>query len=133
MSISNSSILVDGTVAISAGTATTLKTKGTELNLHNVYVDDGSALIDLTTMKFTVNDPVVQSSAPGGYTQARRKVRVFVPRTLANGNRTVDTFDIQMSTDPETTDAERLSMRVLACNLLFDSEFTEFWDEGSSA
>lgn len=133
MTIASSAVLVDGTVAITAGTSTVFETKGIVGNTHNVFLDDGSDLIDLETAKFTVQDHKPQASAPGGYTQARRKIRVNFPRTLANGNRTVDTFDIVMSTDPETTDAERLTMRVLACSFLHESDFLKFWDDGSTA
>lgn len=133
MTIASSTVLVDGTVAITAGTSTVLETSEVIGGSHNVFLDDGSDLIDLTTATFTVTKHKPQASAPGGYTQARRKVKVRIPRTLANGNRTVDTFDIAMSTDPETTDAERLTMRVLACGILTDSDFLKFWDDGSAA
>jgi len=133
MTIASSTVLVDGTVAITAGTSTTFKTKVADGQNHSVYLDDGSALIDLTTAKFTVSDHQASTSAPGGYTQARRKCRIYIPRTLVNGDRTVETIYIEQATAPETSEADKLSMRVLACGILTDSDFQEFWDDGSAA
>jgi hypothetical protein len=52
---------------------------------------------------------------------------------LDNGNRTVNTFTLSLSVDPETTDAEIESMLVLAAQLLHDSDFSDFWKKQSLA
>lgn len=131
MSIRSSSILVDGTVAITAGTATASISKGNDLNIHTVVLDDSSEFIDQTTMVFTAKDPKVSASAPNGYTQQRNTVKINVPLALDNLQRTVNTVTVIVACDPETTDAEKASMRVLATNVLNDSDFTAFWDDGS--
>jgi len=131
MSIRSSSVLIDGTVAITAGTATSLITKGNDLVSHQAILDDSSEFIDQTTLNFSSKDPKVSSGAPNGYTQQRCVCKINIPRTLANGNHTVDTFTLSQSTDPETSAADKASARVLAMNVLNDTDFTSFWDEGS--
>lgn len=131
MSIRSSSILVDGTVAITAGTATGAISKGNDLNVHTVVLDDSSEFIDQTVVSFTAKDPKASATAPNGYTQQRQTVKINVPLALDNGNRTVNTVTLTIAVDPETTDAERLSLRVLATNVLNDADFTAFWDDGS--
>lgn len=131
MSIKTAAILVDGTVAITAGTSTTFIGKESP-NGTRVVLDDASAFIDQTTIDFQVKEPKISSSAPNGYTQARNTVRVKEPKLLDNGAYTVNTGGAEFSFDPETSDADKLSMRVLVCNLIMDGDFTAFWDDQSN-
>lgn len=127
MSITNASILVDGTVAITAGTATTVLSKGGTLNQLKTYLDGASSYLAQTVMNWTVSDPVVNSGQPNGYTQKRSICKIIEPLALDNGNTTHNTLEIKLSVDPETTDAEIDSMIVMGVNALADSEFVEFW------
>lgn len=131
MSISTSSVLVGGTVATTGGTATTMIEKGNTLDNQKVILDDSAEFINATLIDFSVRDPKVNSGAPNGYTQARSSVKLSVPLALDNGNRTVNTVTIQLSVDPETTDAEVDAIRVLAAQLIHDSDFDEFWQKQS--
>jgi len=131
MSISTASILVDGTVATTGGTATTMIDKGSSLDSKKVILDDSSEFINATTIDFSIKDPKVNSGSPNGYTQARSSVKLSVPLGLDNSNRTVNTMTLSLSVDPETTDAEIGSMLVLGAQLLHDSDFTEFWTKQS--
>lgn len=133
MSIQSSSILYDGTVSATGGTATTLKSKGGTNNELTVFLDDGSDFFDQKTVQFTVREPKVSASAPNGYTQARNKVRVMVPLALDNGNVTINTMEIHLNCDPETTDAEISTMLSLGGQLCTDSDFLEFWQKRSLA
>lgn len=133
MSIASSSILVDGTVATTGGTATGVLTKGGTLNETKVILDDSSEFIAQTSVSFVVKDPKVSASSPNGYTQARSSVKVSVPLALDNGNQTVNTINIILSVDPETTDAEIASLLVLSAQLLADSDFSDFWKKQSLA
>jgi hypothetical protein len=133
MSIESSAVLVDGTVATTGGTNTSVITKGQSLDSHKVILDDGAEFIDTSTIDFSIKDPKVNSGSPNGYTQARSSVKLSVPLALDNGNRTVNTFTLSLSVDPETTDAEIESMLVLAAQLLHDSDFSDFWKKQSLA
>jgi len=131
MGIQNSSINIDGTVSATGGTATGMITKGSTLNQLLVIIDDSSEFIDETKAEFTVKSPAIQTSAPNGYTQARSKVRVFVPLALDNGNQTLNTLTIEVACDHETTAAEIESMLVLGAQLLADSDYSDFWKKQS--
>jgi hypothetical protein len=130
MSIRSSSILVDGTVAITAGTATSLISKGNDLVSHSAILDDSSEFIAQTGLSFTSKAPRVSTGAPNGYTQQRNALKINVPRTLANGNFTVDTWYVIQATDPETTAAQKASGRIILTTCLNDADYTAFWDEG---
>ncbi len=133
MSLNAGTILVDGTPSVTGGTSTAFASKGATLNKHNLFLDDGAILLDQVELQVTTKEAKVQASAPNGYTQARVIAKLLYPLNLDNGARTVNTITLEMATDVETTDAEKLSMRVAACQLLFDSDFTELWDNLSVA
>lgn len=126
MSITSSSVLVDGTVATTGGTATGVIVKDTN-NPFVCVLNDASEFIDQTLIKFSTKEPYVDSSAPNGYTQKRSEVYVSVPLALDNGNYTKNTLRITLSVDHETTDAEVQSMLVLGAQLLHDTDFSDFW------
>lgn len=133
MSLNSSSILVDGTVATTGGTATSLVSKGNTLSQHNLILDDGSDLLAQTEFEATIKSPKKSATAPNGYTQARNTVLIKVPLALDNGLVTFNTVKVEIACDVETTDAEKLSMRVLAAQMLHDSDYVSFWDDQSVA
>ena len=85
-------------------------------------------LLGRTLYELTAKDPVANTSAPGGYTQARKVALIKQPYTLANGNRTVNTVRIEVSLDPEVTAAESLALRIQASELLGRDSYKAFWD-----
>jgi len=131
MGIQSSSVNIDGTVSATGGTATGVITKGNTLDQLNVILDDSSEFISETKLEFKVKSPVVQTSAPNGYTQARSSIKIFVPLALDNGNTTINTFELKLACDHETTAAEIESMLVLAAQLAADSDFSDFWKKQS--
>jgi len=133
MSIVTSSILYDGTVSASGGTATGVIPKGDTNNARTVILDDSSEFIDQTRIEFSIQEPKVQTSAPNGYTQGRSFVKVKSPLALDNGNMTMNVGEIRISADHEWTAAERLTQRSLLAQLLIDPDFADFWDKQSLA
>lgn len=131
MALNQSSVLVDGTVATTGGTATSFASRGNTLTQHDLFLDDASNIIDQTTLEASVKLPKVSVSAPNGYTQSRNTMYLRIPLALDNGNSTVNTVRIEIATDVETTAAEKLSLRVLTAQLLHDSDFLQFWDDSS--
>jgi hypothetical protein len=127
MTIQSSSINVDGTVATTGGTATSLKKLGSSLERFNSYLDDGSEFLTRTEIDFTIKEPKVSVGAPNGYTQQRSNVKILVPLVLDNGNLTVNTLTISLAVDHEMTDAEIESMLVLGAQILHDSDYSDFW------
>lgn len=128
MSIKNASVLLDGTVATTGGTATPVTVRSSNGPVK-AFLDDGSEFAVRKDLEFSVKEPKPSESAPNGYTQAREVFILKVPLLLDNGKITVNTLKIEMATDVETTDAERLTMRSLGAQALSDSDFTGFWDD----
>lgn len=132
MSILNASVLVDGTVATTGGTATSMISKDTDGG-HNVILDEGVEFNAQTKLSFSSKDPKVSASAPNGYTQHRTTVKILEPLLLDNGNYTMNSVTVTFGVDHETTDAEILSLRVLAAQIIHDPDFDNFWNVGSVA
>ena len=131
MSISTLSILVDGTITASAGTATSVISKGISGNVHPVILDDSSAFDAQTTYVFTAKEPKVSVSAPNGYTQKRSSVKILKPLALDNGNRTVNTGFVEISVDPETTAAELTTLKVELAQCIMDTDLDDFFEKQS--
>jgi hypothetical protein len=129
MSIKTASVLVDGTVAVTAGTATTMIAKSSTDKNTVVILDDSSEYLNQTEMVFKTTEPRVNTGAPNGYTQARGTVKIKAPLVLDNGGRTVNSVSVEIATDIETTDAERTSLRKLAVQAIMDADFDAFWNQ----
>lgn len=130
MTIGNSTIVPDATSygGTSGGTGVAISLlKSAGLTKVTAKYDDDTDFLTRTLMEFSVKDPVVQSTAPGGYTQARETVFVKKPMTLANGNRTVNTINITISRDPEMTEADLLAFRLEATQLIGLSSLDDFY------
>jgi flagellar hook-associated protein FlgK len=78
---------------------------------------------------FKVKDPKVNTTAPNGYTQGRAEALIRRPMVLDNGNSTFNSVWAGLSCDVETTAAEKLSLRLLAAQLLTQSAFADFYDD----
>lgn len=132
MTIQTASILKDGTVATTGGTAKAFSSLGNALGQHDVYFD-GSDYLTRLQATFSAKTPKVSASAPSGYTQSRQTVVLKVPKALASGATTINTIKIEFAVDVETTDAEKSTMLVYGAQLLHDSDFAEFWKAGSTS
>jgi len=132
MPISNLSVLLDGTIAVTAGTSTNVKSLGGDIDVNECYLDDGVSYLDTTRIKFAVKRPKPNASAPNGFTQKRNTVKVTVPRTLANGNTTLDTLSIVIGTDVETSDTDVLSLVNLGAQLMSNADVLAYFTEQST-
>lgn len=132
MSLTSASVLKDGTVATTGGTATALNSLGNTLNQHKLYMD-GTDHLSRTEVLAVVKEPKVNAGAPNGYTQARSTITLKVPLALDNGNLTYNTLQISLACDVETTQAEKQTLMVYGAQVLADSDFTEFWEDQSVA
>jgi hypothetical protein len=133
MALSGAAILVDGTITPSGGTSTNWATLGNSPNLHQLFLDDSAEFVLQTKILAQANEGRVQTSAPNGYTQHRSSFKLSVPIIPTDRNRTVNTIQLIQATDVYTTDAQNLSMRVLAAQLLIASAYEEFWVNRSMA
>jgi hypothetical protein len=131
MSITSASILVDGTVATTGGTATTFIEKGQTLNQWEGILNNAAEFLLQQGLTFTIKDPKVNAGSPNGYTQKRSSIVLRVPLALDNSGYTVNTLKIELACDHETTAAEIESMLVTGAQLLHDSDFSNFWKKQS--
>ncbi len=127
MTIATSDVAIGTVISVTGGTATSMISKGDSLEKHNLVLDDGSAFSDQKALSFSVKEPKVSANAPGGYTQARNFVLITIPMTLANGNVTKNTVRLEMSVDSETTTAQKDALREIAAQVMFDTDFDQFW------
>jgi len=131
MSLNNASVQQGATETFSGGTALTFATLGPRENGNVLYAQDDS---DIRTRREIVCKTVQATTnpdKPNGYTQSRSALTLKVPLSLDNGSVTVNTVRIEVSTDVETTELEKLALRQLALQVLSDSDFTEFWNNQS--
>jgi hypothetical protein len=129
MSISNMSVLVGGTITASAGTATSVISKGIQGQNHPVILDDASNFDAQTTIVFTAKEPKISDNAPNGYTQKRSSFKILSPLALDNLKKTVNTASFSISVDPETTAAELEALKVLAAQCIMDTDFSDFYEK----
>lgn len=93
-----------------------------------VTADTDSRTRRLATFSFNPARP--QAGTPNDYTQDRHEVLLKVPRLLANGKITVDTYRLVRGCDVETSAANRKDMRYIAAQILSDPDYDAFWDSG---
>ncbi len=129
MSITNMAVNVGGTSSVTGGTSTSYLAKGTTLDRRTLILDDNSDYVDQTKVEFSIKDPKVSAGAPNGYTQARSNVYVQVPLALDNGNRTINSLRIELSVDPETSDAEISAMLEEGAQILYQTALRDFWQK----
>lgn len=118
-------------------------TGGTDLTLSQVGGSSPTTLScalgtgDYKTLRmidFKIVLPRVNASSPSGWTQRRSEIVCKVPRELADGSITFDTFRMALACDVNTTDAEALTMRKVATELVSrEAVFADFWDNQSLA
>jgi len=128
MSLNNAALLENATMnPASGGTALTFSSLGNNLGSNTLIVAADTTLNLRRSINATVSSPKASSGAPGGYTQARQTLRFNVPRTLANGNVSVDTIELKLSTDVETSVADKQEMLNIIGQACVDADFTEFF------
>lgn len=119
-------------VAPTGGTSESFTSIGDSLNQHDVVYGTGSVL-DRKSVTFKTVHASVQGGAPNGYSQQRSTFKLKHPLVLANEERTVNTVKVELACDIETTDAQKLNLRLTAAQLLADTALTEFYNSQSAA
>lgn len=128
MALRNASIPLGATLTPTGGTATTLSSLGQTLSELKTYLASaGVTQLTRTAVDFSTKQPKASITAPGGFTQGRSSFKMTRPKVLANTKRTLNGISVEISTDPETSAAENLDLRITACLLLLDSELDAFW------
>lgn len=135
MGIQTATLLEGATVSATGGTVRTLAPISASSGQATMFVDSDTSLVSRRTIVATVKQPkrVAGANSEGvQFTQARSRIVVRYPKVLANGYVTINSVTIEVSTDVETTAAERHELRNVGAQLLFDADFTSFWDNLST-
>lgn len=132
MSIQTASILVDGTIGVTGGTATPVDWLSGDQNQANVAIG-GTSLLDRILGVITRKSPKPSATSPDGYTQARRRFLLKFPKTTASGKLTYSTWVVESARSVETTAAEFTTQKGIVCQIISDTDFDQYWDDGSLA
>jgi hypothetical protein len=112
------------------GTDETLSEMGT-------VIPGGLQLTDNAVTDFYVRPVVTVKAKPatrladGTYSRMKNTVTFTLPKVLASGKQELNNMRIEFNVHPETTVAEKLDLRSRVAQLLFDTDFTQFWDAGT--
>lgn len=94
------------TVAASGGTDVTLVSLGIQGNKNPLIFSTDTNLATRRLVEFSVKPTAVNTSSPGGMTLARNSINFKSPKTLASGEKAINTAKVEISYHPETTQAE---------------------------
>ena len=128
----------DGATAISptGGTAISLVAMGIQNGIASTFVSQDTSMLTRRTVDFSSKDPRANAASPGGMTQARRKVVLYVPRVVTVGSSSITTQEkvtLEVAFDISATGAQINNLRYLAAQLLADPELDNFYQAGSLA
>jgi len=129
MSLNNAALISGATMNAASGGAplTFSSLGGTSLGQNTLIVPADTTLSLRRSMNVNASAAKANANSPGGYTQARQTLRFNVPRTLSNGNVSVDTVEIKLSTDVQTSIADKQEMLNIIAQTCIDADFTEFF------
>lgn len=102
-------------------------------------VPGGIHLADAAQADFRVRDNIaLKSKVPtllgdGTYSKAKRSVTIVMPRLLASGKTVFNLARLEVEVHPEMTAALELDLRMIASQVLADTDFSSYWTAGSLA
>lgn len=128
MSIKNAQITLGATgITVNGGAAVTLGVLSTSESSMKAYLAvNGVTPLTRTELTFTGKSPKKNVTSIGGYTQGRSAVFITRPLTKADASITRNSAKVELNFDVETSDAERLAMKLLVCQSIMDSDFDAF-------
>lgn len=121
-------------VVPSDGTATTLSSLGMkDGRTLQTFLASDTDILTRRYIEFTAKPAIVSVQAPNGFTQRRSQATLFFPKILANGKRTINSITILYSCDVEIGTTEKQNQILLGSQILGDTDFTSFWQDGANA
>lgn len=102
-------------------------------------VPNGIHIADAAQADFRIRDNMsLKSKVPtlqgdGSYSKGKRSVTIVMPRLLASGMTVFNLVRLEVEVHPEMTAALELDLRMVAAQVLSDSDFSSFWTAGSLA
>jgi len=132
MSLVNAGVVTaPSSIAATGGSALAFAAGQSSATTMHLYVSADTDLRTRRTIDVVIKPPKIQPTAPNGYTQARATATYKKPKLLANGKITVNSVQVSMSYDVETTQAEIQELMDVGAQMIFDADFTALWKNQS--
>lgn len=133
MPIKGASLLLDGTITPSAGTAKSFTEVGETIK-NGVKVSDLSVADARLRPTITcINRPASLNGLGVYISKDKRTIKLVWPKLLADGTIKFNIRDIRIEDHPETTETEKRQMNSYAAQLFVDADFQQFILNGSIA
>lgn len=133
MPIKGASIANGPTISITSGTAVTLTDDG-QLVSGGTHVIDAS-VTDFRirpNLTFKTKQPSLQTDGVS-WSKGRKSVTITHPKVLANLKQEFPSMKIELLDHPEMTVAEVTKLKEWAVQVIWDTDFSNFWSTGSQA
>lgn len=133
MPISNATLLLGGVCAASGGTSKIFTDVGETIKngkkVSDLTVTDSRVRPTLTC----INRPATLNSLGKYISKDKRTAKLVWPKLLADGSLVFNVRELRVEDHPETTDAEKANMDSYIAQISFDSDFSAFIRNGSTA
>lgn len=130
MPIKGAVIKKTGTLSVTGGTDITYS-EDTPVNGATAVVNAaGTDFRTRETMTFRARRPSYDAKAKV-YSKDKKSVVIQFPKILANGETVLNLVRIEREVHPESTAAEAAELNIQAAQVLFDTDYTNFWSAGA--
>lgn len=133
MPISNATLILGGVCAASGGTSKIFTDVGETIKngkkVSDLTVTDSRVRPTLTC----INRPATLNSLGKYVSKDKRTAKLVWPKLLADGSLVFNVRELRIEDHPETTDAEKANMDSYIAQISFDSDFSAFIRNGSTA
>lgn len=132
MPINGATISDGATCSVSGGTAKTYTPNGARVS-NGTQVADASVTDLRIQPTITVKNNPARILPDNTWSNAKREAVITRPKLIASGLTKFPNIRISATLHPEMTQAEINELRYQAAQLLFDTDFANFWLAGSTA
>lgn len=133
MPISNATLSLGGTCSVTGGTSKTFTDVGETIKngkkVSDLTVTDARVRPTITC----VNRPAALNSLGKYISKDKRTAKLVWPKLLADGSLAFNVREVRVEDHPETTDAEKANMDSYIAQIMFDTDFSGFVRNGSTA
>lgn len=126
----SATILAGGTPSVTGGTSQTFTLDSTKVN-NGVHMQDATVADYRVRPALTAVAKLPTLQSDGSYTKQKCSAVLIRPKILASGKTVFNLVRIEVEVHPELSAADHLALRNDAAQLLFDSDFSNFWNVGS--
>lgn len=132
MAINGSTILSGATLAATGGTSKTFTTDG-QIVANGVHASDMSVADFKLRPGLTFKARMPSKKSDGAWQKGKFSATLTVPKQKADTTVDFPLLRVELEFSDESTAAELLELRKQAAQLLFDTDFDQFWTSGNKA